>query len=264
MTSPLEQLQSEGFVVLPDAAGTDLLRRFRDELAPYLATAPFGRNDFEGFRSQRLYALLAKARATAELVAHPAVLELVDAVLDAPCLLSANIAINVHPGETAQSLHADDGYCGVPRPRRPFGVSAVWAIDEFTAENGATEVLPGNHLFSSEPIAAEDPRIRPIEMSPGSVVVFLGTTLHRGGANRSDGVRLGLTPQYCEPWMRQIENMALAVPPAVVATLPERVQELLGYSILPPFIGYVDGQHPRRILGEFSQARTDRHEPELR
>ena len=95
------------------------VRRFREELAPYLATAPFGRNDFEGFRSQRLYALLTKARATAELVAHPAVLELVDAVLDAPCLLSANIAINVHPGETAQSLHPDDGYCGVPRPRRP-------------------------------------------------------------------------------------------------------------------------------------------------
>ena len=262
MTSRLEQLQSEGFVVLRDVAGMDLVRRFREELAPYLATAPFGRNDFEGFRSQRLYALLAKARSTAELVAHPAVLELVDGVLDAPCLLSANIAINVHPGETAQLLHPDDGYCGVPRPRRPFGVSAVWAIDEFTAENGATEVLPGSHLFGSEPIAATDPRIRPIEMSPGSVVVFLGTTLHRGGANRSDGVRLGLTPQYCHPWLRQIENMALAVPPDVVATFPERVQELLGYSIMPPFIGYVDGQHPRRILNEFSHAGTDRHEPE--
>jgi len=248
VTSALDELQSEGFVVLHDVAGADLVRRFREELTPFLADAPFGRNDFEGFRSQRLYALLAKSPVTSELVAHPAVLELVDAVLDAPCLLSANIAINVHPGETAQLLHPDDGYCGVPRPRRPFGVSAVWAIDEFTAENGATEVLPGSHRLGSEPVAATDPRIRPVEMSPGSVVVFLGTTLHRGGANRSDRARLGLTPQYCQPWMRQIENMALAVPPAVVATLPERVQELLGYSILPPFIGYVDGQHPRRVL----------------
>jgi ectoine hydroxylase-related dioxygenase (phytanoyl-CoA dioxygenase family) len=253
----LEQLESEGFVVLRDVVGRDLLRRFREELGPYLATAPFGRNDFEGFHSQRLYALLAKSRTTAELVAHPAVLELVDAVLDAPCLLSAAIAINVHPGETAQLPHRDDGYCSVPLPRRPFGVSAVWAIDEFTAENGATEVLPGSHLFGNEPVAATDPRIRAVEMSPGSVVVFHGTTLHRGGANHSDGVRLGLTPQYCQPWLRQIENMALAVPPAVAATLPERVQELLGYSILPPFIGYVDGQHPRRVLKEFSRASTD-------
>lgn len=248
MASALEHLQSEGFVVLPDVAGADLVHRLRKELAPYLDSAPFGRNDFEGFRSQRLYALLAKSAAAAELVAHPAVLELVDAVLDAPCLLSASIAINVHPGETAQSLHPDDGYCGIARPRRPFGVSAVWAIDEFTSENGATEVLPGSHRFGNEPITATDPRIHPVEMSPGSVVVFLGTTLHRGGANSSDTIRLGITPQYCEPWMRQIENMALAVPPEIVATLPERVQELLGYSILAPFIGYVDGQHPRRVL----------------
>lgn len=248
MASTLEHLQSDGFVVLRDVVGKDLVRRFREELAPHLSNAPFGRNDFEGLRSQRLYALLAKSPVTAELVAHPAVLELVDAILDAPCLLSANIAINVHPGETAQALHPDDGYVGIPRPRRPYGVSAVWAIDEFTAENGATEVLPGSHLFGSEPVAADDPRIRPVEMSPGSVVVFLGTTLHRGGANRSTGVRLGLTPQYCQPWMRQIENMALAVPTEVVARLPDRVQELLGYSILPPFIGYVDGQHPRRVL----------------
>lgn len=191
---------------------------------------------------------MAKSRAAAELVVHPAVLELVDAVLDAPYLLSAAIAINVHPGETAQSLHPDDGYCGVPRPRRPFGVSAVWAIDEFTAENGATEVLPGSHLLGDGPITAVDPQVRPVEMTPGSVLVFLGTTLHRGGANRSTDTRLGFTPQYCQPWMRQIENMALAVPPDVVATLPERAQELLGCSILPPFIGYVDGQHPRRLL----------------
>ena len=246
--------------MLRDVAGPDLLRRIRQELAPHLATAPCGRNDFEGFRSQRLYALLPKAPSTAKLVAHPAVLDLVDAVLDPPCLLSANIAINVHPGETAQSLHPDDGYCGVSRPRGPFGVSAVWAIDDFTSENGATEVVPGSHLFGSEPIADTDPRIRPIEMSAGSVVVFLGTTLHRGGANRSDGVRLGITPQYCQPWMRQIENMALAVPPDVVATLPERVQELLGYSILPPFIGYVDGQHPRRILEHRGIAAGNFHE----
>src|SRR5580692_4640648 len=256
MASPLEQLQSEGYVVLHEVAETDLVHRFQEELAPFLAAAPFGRNDFEGFRSQRLYALLTKARATAELVAHPAVLELVDAVLDPPCLLSANIAINVHPGETAQPLHPDDGYCGVPRPRRPFGVSAVWAIDEFTAENGATEVLPGSHLFGNEPIAATDTRIRAVAMSPGSVVVFLGTTLHRGGANRSNGVRLGLTPQYCQPWLRQIENMALAV-------LPERVQELLGYSILPPFIGYVDGQHPRRIFEPGGGLRREPVVPQL-
>lgn len=245
----LARLEADGYVVLPDAVDADVLARIRGELDLHLASAPFGRNDFEGYWTQRLYALFAKAPSTAALVAHPAVLALVDHYLAQPCLLSANIAINVHPGETAQGLHPDDGYCGVLRPRQPFGLSAIWAIDDFTATNGATEVLPGSHRFGNGPApAADDPRIRSIEMRAGSVLVFLGTTYHRGGANRSDGIRLAITPQYCAPWMRQIENMSLAIPAAVAAALPERVQELLGYSIMAPFIGYVDGVHPRRVL----------------
>ena len=184
-------------------------------------------------------------------MAHPTVLAIIDELLHPGYLLSANIAINVHPGETAQLLHADDAYCTWPRPRPAVGVSAIWAIDDFTADNGATEVVPGSHEWSSGAIHPDDePAVHRIEMRAGSVVVFLGTTLHRGGAHRGQGTRLGITPQYCEPWMRQIENMALAIPPRLVKPLPPRVQELLGYSICPPFIGYVDGVHPRRLLDD--------------
>jgi ectoine hydroxylase-related dioxygenase (phytanoyl-CoA dioxygenase family) len=144
-------------------------------------------------------------------------------------------------------LHADDGFCPLPRPRRALGVSAIWAIDDFTDTNGATEILPESHLFDDEVVAPDDDRIRTIEMSAGSAVVFFGTTLHRGGANRSNDTRLGITPQYCEGWIRQIENMALATPPSVASSLPSRAQQLL-YGIYPPFIGYVDGRDPRRLF----------------
>jgi len=102
-------------------------------------------------------------------------------------------------------------------------------------------------LFGNEVVAPDDERIRTVEMSAGSAVVFFGTTLHRGGANRSNDTRLGITPQYCEGWIRQIENMALATPPSVASSLPPSVQQLL-YGIYPPFIGYVDGRDPRRLL----------------
>jgi ectoine hydroxylase-related dioxygenase (phytanoyl-CoA dioxygenase family) len=243
----VDHLRSEGYVVLADLVGGHDLEAIEEELSAHLAGAPFGRNDFEGFRTQRAYALLAKAPTTAKLVAHPAVLAVLDEVLDPAYLLSANIAINVHPGETAQMLHGDDGYCPLPRPRRAVGVSAVWAIDEFTRRNGATEVIPGSHLWAEHAADPHDPRIRTIEMSPGSVVVFFGTTLHRGGAHHGSAPRLGITPQYCQPWVRQVENMALAIPPALASTLPERVQSLL-YGILPPFIGYADGRDPVRAL----------------
>jgi ectoine hydroxylase-related dioxygenase (phytanoyl-CoA dioxygenase family) len=248
MVAALDELQRNGFVVLKGLVDRDELAAIRAELAPYLTGRLFGRNDFEGFRSERVYALLAKAPAVAALVEHPAVLELVDAILDPNYLLSANLAINVHPGETTQAFHADDGYCHIPRPREPMGVSAIWAIDDFTDDNGATEVIPFSHRWGDERPEADDPSIRRITMPAGAAVVFMGTLLHRGGANRSSGVRLGITPQYCQPWIRQIENMSLAVPPSKASTFSARVQALLGYSIHPPFIGYVDGRDPRRLL----------------
>lgn len=245
----VEALRTDGYVVLGDMLEPPTLDAIRSQLSSHLATAPFGRNDFEGLHSQRAYALLAKAPATAALVAHPTVLAILDELLEPAYRLSANIAINVHPGETAQSFHGDDGYCTISRPRRAVGVSAVWAIDDFTSTNGATEVIPGSHLWEDAAAAPDDPRTRTIEMNAGSVVVFLGTTLHRGGAHRGTAARLGITPQYCEPWVRQVENMGLAIPPEVAATLPRRVQELL-YGISPPFIGYVDGRDPLRTLEE--------------
>jgi ectoine hydroxylase-related dioxygenase (phytanoyl-CoA dioxygenase family) len=131
-----------------------------------------------------------------------------------------------------------------------MGVSVIWAFDDFTESNGATELIPGSHHWGPEEKAdADDPRAVQVLMPAGSAVIFAGTTVHRGGGHRGSGTRLGITPQYCEPWVRQIENMPLAVPPELARSYSERVQELLGYDIFEPtFIGYVDGMHPKRLL----------------
>lgn len=248
VSSSLAQLCSEGYVVLHDVLSTREVERIGDEMAPLLVSAPFGRNDFEGLRSQRVYALLAKAPSTSVLATHPDLAALLDQLLHPAYLLSAHIAINVHPGETAQTFHADDGHCALPRPRRHLGVSAVWALDDFTATNGATEILPGSHLWGGETPDEFDTRSCKIEMSAGSVAVFLGSTYHRGGANLGDATRLGITTQFCEPWIRPIETMTLAVPPEVAAQYSPRVQAMLGYGLYPPFIGHVDGRDPRRLV----------------
>ena len=209
-----------------------------------------GRNEFEGTCSERVYAVLAKAPSLAPLIEHPHLLGIIDQLLHPNYLLSAAIAINVHPGETAQAFHCDDGATRAPRPREMCGVSAIWALDDFCEANGATEVVPGSHRWNHElPPAPGDPSTQSIVMNAGSVVIFAGSLYHRGGANRSMGTRLGFTPQYCEPWLRQIETMVLAVPPKQAEQYSARVQELLGYSIAAPsFMGYVDGVHPRRLV----------------
>jgi ectoine hydroxylase-related dioxygenase (phytanoyl-CoA dioxygenase family) len=257
----IASIRDQGFVILENLLSSDQVMRIRDELDPYLKKQHMGRNDFEGFKSERVYALLAKAPSIAEIVEHPAVLPIVDAFLPKNYLLSSALAIKLHPGETAQNFHIDDAPGGgpeVPEPRAPFGISTIWAFDDFTEENGATEVIPGSHRWPPERTAQEGEQIK-VLMPAGSVVVFAGNLLHRGGANVSDATRLAVTPQYCSPWMRQLENMTLAVPPEVAGRYSGRVQALLGYSVNDPgFMGHVNGLHPKRLIRADYQGRKYR------
>ena len=182
-------------------------------------------------------------------------------------LLYACLAINLLPGETVQPWHFDDSHCNLPRPRAPISLSTFWSLSETTKANGATEIIPGSHLWAHErPEGASNPddfltgkidgadvdeghpdAIK-VTMPPGSLMIAKGTLWHRGGANNSDDRRLIVTPQFCKGWCRPLEQQLLAVPPEKAAQLPQRAQELLGYSIHPPFMGYVDGMHPARAL----------------
>jgi ectoine hydroxylase-related dioxygenase (phytanoyl-CoA dioxygenase family) len=258
----------QGYLIFPSVLSDLQLADIRAALQPYLDTNIAGRNDFEGLKTNRVYAMLAKSPVFAELVTHPLALAFAERDLGRECLLSACLAINIHPGETVQPWHYDDSHYRLPRPRGSLGVSAFWTIDETTEKNGATEILPGSHLWPEQNLPGgntfstfadkrersqdDDPGARADSMKAvmpaGSLMLAKGTLWHRGGANRSDKPRLIITPQYCPGWTRQLENMALAVPPAIAATLPERARELIGYSIHPPFMGYVDGMHPGRAL----------------
>ena len=256
----LQRIEVDGFTILPKVIDTELITAIKHELSPFLQGQHPGRNDFEGLCSERVYALLSKAPSIAKIIEHPAVLPILDALLPPGFLLSAALAIHVHPGETPQPMHIDDnaGNLPFPRPRAHFGVSTIWALDDFTADNGATEVVAGSHRWPEERQAKED-EITQVVMPAGSVIVFLGTLLHRGGANRSTSDRLAITPQYCMPGLRQIENMALAVPPSIAGQYSPRIQEMLGYATIDPgFMGYVDGVHPKRLIDPDYQGRRAR------
>ncbi len=249
-------LGDRGYVVVRDAIGPGTIADLREQLSPYLQGELMGRNDFEGFRSERVYRLLAKAPAVAELIEHEAVLAVCDTILMRSYLLSAALVVNLHPGETAQQWHPDDALGAGPPPRRPQGVSTIWAIDDFGRENGATEVIAGSHAWGQPPASVEEMDrlgVR-LEMSAGSVAIFPGTLYHRSGANRSDRMRLGMTIQYCQPWLRQLENMMLGVPPELAARYSTRIQEMVGYSLMAgTFVGYVDGRNPKKLIDDLTR-----------
>lgn len=258
----LAEIDNDGYTIIENVMSDDLMARIRAELTPYCQGKFPGRNNFEGTHTERVYALLAKAPSVAEIIENPTTLELIDQLLPKNFLLSAALSILVHPGETPQPFHCDDAITGLPvfKPRPRFGVSTIWAFDDFTENNGATEVIPGSHRWAEQRQPQEAEAIK-VLMPAGSVLVFDGALVHRGGANTSKADRLAITPQYCNAGLRQIENMVLAVPPDTARRYSARIQSMLGYSVIEPgFMGYVDGVHPRKLIDDKYKGRKHRAE----
>jgi ectoine hydroxylase-related dioxygenase (phytanoyl-CoA dioxygenase family) len=249
-----ERMRTQGYTVIEDFLDAEGLAGFRESLAPFLGTH-HGRNDFEGFETERVYTLIARGKVFEEIAADARLMSLIGRFLQPNFLLSASHSISLNPGETAQSVHSDDGFYRQPRPRPPIGISVIGAIDAFTKANGATEVIPGSHLWG-EPGAEGRPNdmaeiealLVPMEIPAGAALVFPGTLLHRGGANVTDRPRLAFTNQYCEPWARPQENFWLSVPREMVREMSPAAQSLLGYEIAPPFLGMVSASHPAKAL----------------
>jgi hypothetical protein len=244
----LERLERDGYAVIERLVPADVVREIKTDVLPRL-TAPFARNNFEGMKTQRLYGVIAQTLSCNPLVEHPAVLALADRHLEANYLLSQLQVINILPGETQQPLHHDDAFYPWPRPRRALGVAALWALDPFTEENGATVVIPKSHLWPDRlPTEEEKAQAVSIVMPEGSMLFILGTVWHAGGANRSSAPRMCVAAQYCAPFLRQQESSAFSVSHERARECSEHMQRMLGYSILPPFMGFVNGAHPKRLL----------------
>ncbi len=212
----------------------------------------FGKSDFEGFHTRRIFNLIARGPRFRELVIDETVLGLVEAILGDGILLSGTTSMHISPGETEQLLHADDGMISLPRPHPATMVTTLWALSEFTKDNGATRLIPASHLDSERaPRPEQESTALVAEMPAGSVLILHASTWHGGGPNSTSNVeRYGLSIQYVAGWCRQQQNLMLGTAREVVAGYPRKLQELIGYSMYRNVMGHVDRQHPLSLLGE--------------
>jgi ectoine hydroxylase-related dioxygenase (phytanoyl-CoA dioxygenase family) len=244
----LAALDQQGCAVIEALLPAREVADLQAALERLLTATPSGRNAFEGFRTQRVYNLFGKTRAFDGLALHPLVTGVLDDVL-VHYQLSAPVGLQIGPGEVAQVLHYDDAVYPLAWPHAPVVLNTMWALCDYTEANGATRLIPGSHRWDRQRVPATDETLA-AEMEAGSVLIYPGTLWHSGGANTTDRPRPGLLMEYVAGWLRPQETHLLGVPPEVVRTLPAELQELLGYNVFPPFLGYVDGRHPRRTLGE--------------
>jgi ectoine hydroxylase-related dioxygenase (phytanoyl-CoA dioxygenase family) len=205
-------------------------------------------NVFTGFNTVRFFDLLNHGEVWQRVATQPNLLPVLRGVLGQDMLLSTMGTAVIGPGEPAQPIHRDDSLYDIAMPHRPFVCNTMWALTDFTEENGATRVIPGTHTFITDPGRAVEMDSIPAVMPKGSVCFVVGTLYHGGGANRSNARRWALTINYCTGAVRQQENLMLSLAREKVATFSAELQALIGYRTTLRGIGHVNAGDPRQLL----------------
>jgi ectoine hydroxylase-related dioxygenase (phytanoyl-CoA dioxygenase family) len=236
-------LARDGVVVVDALVAPAVMDTVQRELAPYLDATAFGPDEFSGRRTRRTGGLIARSATCRELVMHPLVLDASRAVLkDATSFqLHLTQVIAIGPGEPAQAIHRDQwafDFFSFPRGYE-VQCNTIWAMTDFTEQNGATRVIPQSNRLD-DGLAFTESDTMPAEMCRGSVLFYTGSVYHGGGANRSDAVRAGINITYNRSWLRQEENQYLSVPHDIARTLPDELLRLMGYARGAYALGYVD------------------------
>jgi ectoine hydroxylase-related dioxygenase (phytanoyl-CoA dioxygenase family) len=244
-------LATHGYAIVDDLASDELLDRFAAEAAAHVQESAGGEDDYDGSNTRRTGALIAKIPASRELVMHPVAVAVAEGLLHQATAIQLLLTqiITIDPGETPQKLHRDQMMFDLYPFPADYHVqcNTMWALTDFTAENGATHVSPNSSGMTDEEAEAIDPP--QAEMKRGSVLFYEGKVLHGGGANRSDDARQGINITYGVGWVRQEENQYLACPPDVARTLDDDLLRMMGYQQGAFSLGYVgDQEDPLSVL----------------
>ena len=233
-------IQREGALILEDVLDESKVAKVNEEIMPYVAATKPGADDFTGRHTRRTGALVARSKACRDLVMNETICGAAKKFLAPWCeriQLHLSQVISIGPGQPAQQIHRDRWAWGTHIKSVEPQFNTIWALTDFTPENGATQVVPGSVSWPDNRRAKPE-EVRQATMSKGSVLVYSGSVFHGGGENRSDDVRMGLNLTYTLGWLRQEENQYLSCPPEIARTLDPKLQELLGYTMGSYALGY--------------------------
>jgi ectoine hydroxylase-related dioxygenase (phytanoyl-CoA dioxygenase family) len=236
----------DGFVVLPALLSDEQLAAAREHADRLLDGVPWSGNDFDGRRTRRVYSLLSRVGAFETLLTHPRVHELVAARLGETYQFGMLFLSAVDPGQGAQMPHFDAGVYPLPRDVEAE-TNVIWALDDFTADNGATMVAAGSHRWPADRRPRPDELV-PVVMPAGSAVVYSGRLWHAAGENRSGATRRALICEHVLPWLRPADNHILATGPEGLRALGPQLRRLAGVAPAGPYLGFVGGQDPQEWL----------------
>jgi ectoine hydroxylase-related dioxygenase (phytanoyl-CoA dioxygenase family) len=244
------RLLDKGYVIVRGAVDPHIVAALDADFREPFARTPPSKGKFFGEKTVRFGRALVRSPHSAALVQDPVILGLAERVLRPWCegiQLNLTQAIAVHPGAPAQLPHRDQDMWSGPKGQMEYMVNVIWPLTRFRRENGATMVWGRSHREDKDKYIADEDTIA-AEMEPGSALVFLGSTLHGQGENRSDEVRRALVVGYSLSWLKPYENQMLSYPPDVARHFPPGLAELVGYKQIPPNLNNFEGQCPTVLL----------------
>jgi ectoine hydroxylase-related dioxygenase (phytanoyl-CoA dioxygenase family) len=250
----VEHMRRDNYVIVDNLVPPSLMDAIAEEVAPYIEATPIGYNAILGKKTRRTGALIARSPSCRELIQNPSILGTVGAFLGHASAFQLMLTqiISIEPGESAQGLHRDQvAWDFFPFPEDyHVQCNMLWALSDYTAEMGATRVVPGSHLPGAlTPKEYTDADCLQAEMSRGSVLIYSGKIVHSGGANKTDQVRRAININYSVGWVRQEENQYLSVPLEVARTLDDDLLKLMGYQEGAFSMGYIrDFEDPLRAV----------------
>jgi ectoine hydroxylase-related dioxygenase (phytanoyl-CoA dioxygenase family) len=238
-------LSEDGCVIISDLVSPQMMDQVTAELQPYITATNSGQTEFLGHATRRTGALIARSPSARSLVAHPTILDTLDLVLGqqgSTFQVDLTQLVDIGPGEPAQMIHRDQwSFDHFPFPTGfEAEVGTMWAVTEFTEAMGATRVIVGSNRWEEDPSDVDPALTAGAVMAKGSVLLYVGSIFHGGGANTTDRHRVGINVGYSVGWLRQEENQYLACPPEIARTLPEGLLRLMGYQRGSFALGYVD------------------------
>lgn len=232
-------LDEAGCCVVVDAADPADMDAIAAELGEYNDRASIGASDFEGHATRRTGAPLPRSATVRKLALHPAVVAAGDHVLGhaTSWRFSAAEYIEIGPGESPQRLHRDAWKYDMVDFGFEVELNGMWAVTDFTDDNGATRIVPGSHRLGADERPAHDDTV-PAEMAKGSLLLYTGLVFHGGGENHTDSWRRGLSLQHAVGWLTQSTNQFLECPPDAVAEWPDDLLRFIGYAKTGNGLGY--------------------------
>jgi len=254
-----EILNEDGALILEDVIDQKFISELRSETDPFMEKTENGADEFSGHKTTRTGGLLMRSQKCRELISHSDILAAGHEFLSPYCerlQLHLTQIIRIKPGETSQAIHRDKWAWGKHLSHLEPQFNTIWAITDFTKENGATQIVPGSVTLPDD-ATISDQSITQAEMSAGSVLIYSGSVFHGGGANSSRDDRIGINITYALGWLRQEENQYLTCPPEIAKDLPRDLQELAGYAMGQYALGYYTppggpGENPEVVPPQYA------------